>query len=150
MRVSIVSILKGLVTISILIGLAVATYFVYTKVPRFLDELVQQKATENVVAGQEVIVTIPKGTSVSQVGTILQEKGIISNRLIFKLVAWIRGEQRNIKAGDYALKTGSDAGDVLDLLISGKTLMISLTVPEGYNIFQVADIFQQLGLMSQR
>jgi UPF0755 protein len=149
MRVSIVSILKGLVTISILICLGVATYFVYTKIPRFLDELVQQKATENVAAGQEVIVTIPKGTSVSQVATILQEKGIISNRLIFKLVAWIRGEQRNIKAGDYALKTGSDAGDVLDLLISGKTLMISLTVPEGYNIFQVADIFQQLGLMSR-
>ncbi len=149
MRVSIVSILKGLVTISILVGLALATYLVYTKVPRFLDELVQQKTTEDVVAGQEVIVTIPKGASVSQVATILQEKSVISSRLVFKVVAWIRGEQRNIKAGDYALKTGSDAGDVLDLLISGKTLMMSLTVPEGYNMFQIADIFQQLGLMSR-
>ena len=104
---------------------------------------------EEVNPGREVIVTIPKGASVSQVGSILQEKGVISNRLVFKLVAWIRGEQRNIKAGDYALKTGSDAGDVLDQLISGKTLMFTLTAPEGYNIYQMADMFQQLGLMSR-
>ena len=149
MRVSIVSVLRGLVTISILLGLAVGAYLVYSKVPRFLDELVQQKTVETVTPGQEVIVTIPKGASVSQVGNILQEKGVVSNRLIFKLVAWIRGEQRNIKAGDYALKTGSDAGDVLDQLISGKTLMFTLTVPEGYNIYQIADMFQQLGLMTR-
>jgi UPF0755 protein len=68
---------------------------------------------------------------------------------LFKLVAIIRGEQRKIKAGDYALKTGSDAGDVLDQLISGKTLMISLTVPEGFDMFQVADLFNQAGIMSR-
>ncbi len=149
MRVSIVSILRGFVTITILAGLAVGAYLVYSKVPRFLDELVQQKTVETITPGQEVIVTIPKGASVSQVGNILQEKGVVSNRLIFKLVAWIRGEQRNIKAGDYALKTGSDAGDVLDQLISGKTLMFTLTVPEGYNIYQMADMFQQLSLMTR-
>jgi len=149
MRVSIVSILRGLVTISILAALGLGAYLVYSKIPRFLDEFVHQKTVEEVTAGQEVIVTIPKGASVSQVGNILQEKGVVSNRLIFKLVAWIRGEQRNIKAGDYALKTGSDAGDVLDQLISGKTLMFTLTVPEGYNIYQMADMFQQLGLMTR-
>ena len=149
MRSSIVSILRCLATISILAGLAVGAYLVYSKIPRFLDELVQQKKVEAVSPGQEVIVTIPKGASVSQVGNILQEKGVVSNRFIFKLVAWIRGEQRNIKAGDYALKTGSDAGDVLDQLISGKTLMFTLTVPEGYNMYQIADVFQQLGLMSR-
>ncbi len=149
MRVSIVSVLRGLVTISIMIGLAAGAYLVYSKVPRFLDELVQQKTAVTASSGQEVIVTIPKGASVSQVGNVLQEKGVISNRLIFKLVAWIRGEQRNIKAGDYALKTGSDAGDVLDQLISGKTLMFTLTVPEGYNIYQMADMFQQLGVMTR-
>jgi UPF0755 protein len=149
MRVSTGSILRGLVTISILAGLAVGAYLVYSKIPRFLDELAQEKTAEDVTSGREVIVTIPKGATVSQVGNILQEKGVVSNRLIFKLVAWMRGEQRNIKAGDYALKTGSDAGDVLDQLISGKTLMFTLTVPEGLNIYQMADMFQQLDLMSR-
>jgi len=93
---------------------------VYTKIPRFLDELVQQKTTENVGAGQEVIVTIPKGASVSHSSDDSSRKrDYLQSALIFKLVAWIRGEQRNIKAGDYDLRTGSDAGDVLDLLDFG-------------------------------
>jgi UPF0755 protein len=61
----------------------------------------------------------------------------------------IRGETRKIQAGEYALKTGSDPGEVLDLLISGKTLMFPYTIPEGYTIFQMADLFQQWGLMSR-
>ena len=101
------------------------------------------------ISGQEVIVSVPKGASLSQVGGILQENGVVSSRLVFKLVAIIRGEQRKIKAGDYALKTGSDAGDVLDQLISGKTLMFSITVPEGYDMYQIADLLQQSEIMSK-
>jgi UPF0755 protein len=99
--------------------------------------------------GKEIIVAIPKGASLSQVGALLQEKGVISSKLIFKIVAFIRGEQHKIKAGDYALKTGSDAGEVLDTLISGKTLMLSVTIPEGYDLFQVADIMHQNGILSK-
>ena len=48
------------------------------------------------------------------------------------------------------LKTGSEPGDVLDLLISGKTLVFSITIPEGYNIFQVADLFELRGVTSKK
>ncbi len=147
MKSPIISTIKIVAVVSVLTGLGVTGYWAYSRLPGILNELVLQRAKEVTPAGEEVIVTIPKGASLSQVGTILQAKGIISSRLLFKLVAMIRGEQRKIKAGDYALKTGSDAGDVLDQLISGKTLVISLTVPEGYNMFQVADLFQHAGIM---
>lgn len=143
------SIIRTVVVIIGLIGLGFGLYEIHARLPLFLKEISSNQKERTVPAGREVIVTIPKGASVSQVGTILQEQGIISSRLVFKLVTWIRGEQRTIKAGDYALKTGSDAGDVLDLLVSGKTLMFTLTIPEGYNIFQMADLFQQLGIMSR-
>jgi UPF0755 protein len=150
MRSSISFVLKFVVFVVILTGLATAGYFAYRHVPRFLREAVPPPVSETAPAGQEVIVTIPKGATLSQVGAILQENRVISSRLVFRLVALIRGEQRNIKAGDYALKTGSDAGEVLDQLISGKTIIFSLTVPEGYNIFQIADLLQQGGFMSRQ
>jgi UPF0755 protein len=149
MRSPILSAIKIVIVISILAAIGVAGYVAYSRLPAILNELVAPPGKPTAPAGEEVIVTIPKGASLSQVGTVLQEKGVISSRLLFKLVAMIRGEQRNIKAGDYALKTGSDAGDVLDQLISGKTLMISLTVPEGFDMFQVADLFHQAGIMSR-
>jgi UPF0755 protein len=150
MRISFFSVIKSIFALALLLALGIGGYVGYSKLPGLLSQMsAPKKAAETVSAGAEVIVTIPKGASLSQVGSVLQEKGIISSGLVFKIVAFIRGEQRKIKAGDYALKTGSDAGDVLDQLISGKTLMVSLTVPEGYDMRQVADLFQQNGFMSK-
>lgn len=150
MRFPIVAMLKSIVAVLFLVGLAAGGYLLYSRLPSIVHQTVVSPQRESVEPGQEVVVTIPKGASLSQVGAILQDNGIISSRLVFKLVALIRGEQRAIKAGDYALKTGSDAGDVFDQLISGKTIIFSLTIPEGYNIFQIADLFNQAGIMPRK
>jgi UPF0755 protein len=149
MRSTVGTVFKIALVLVILGGLGIGGYTAYTRMPKFLNELIAFKPKEPLPGGQEVVVTIPKGATLSQVGGILEENSVISSRLVFKLVAFIRGEQRNIKAGDYALKTGSDAGDILDLLISGKTIVFSFTVPEGYDLFQVAELFQQNGIMTK-
>jgi UPF0755 protein len=147
MRVSIFSIFKAVVTLVLLVVLGVGLYVAYNQLPSFLEEFAGKPHKRDVVSGLPVIVKVPKGSTLSQVATILEEQGVISSGLVFKLVALIRGEQRRIQAGEYELKTGSDAGEVLDLLISGKTLMFSFTVPEGYNTFQTADLFVRAGIM---
>jgi UPF0755 protein len=148
MRLSIVSLIKSILVLVFLGCIAIGGYLAYSKLPSMLNEI--NAKSEPVAPGKEVIVTIPKGASLSQVGAVLQEQGIVSSRFVFKIVAFLRGEQRKIKAGDYALKTGSDAGDVLDLLTSGKTLMFTITVPEGYDMFQVAELFHQNGITDRK
>lgn len=149
MKSTVTTVFKSVVFLVILAGLAVGGYAAYKKIPPIIDRFAPPKEARSVPAGQKVIVNVPKGSSLSQIGTILERKGVISSRLVFKIVAMIRGEQRNVQAGEYELVTGSDAGDVLDQLISGKTLMIPLTIPEGYNIFQIADKFEAAGIMSR-
>lgn len=148
MKRSVVSLAGSALLFLVVAAVCVVGYVAYTRAPHLAKHL-DFSGGQEAVSGKDIIVTIPRGVSLSQVGTILQENGVIRSRLVFKLVAIIRGEQRSVKAGDYLLKTGSDAGDVLDLLISGKTLMLTLTVPEGYNTFQVADLFHQNGIMSR-
>ncbi len=150
MKISVLTVFKSVVLVTVLGAMALGGYVAYKNLPDLLKEFTKSARTPEVPAGQEVIVSIPRGSSLSQVGTVLEKKGVISSRLVFKLVALIRGGQCKIKAGDYALKTGSDAGEVLDLLVSGKTLMISVTVPEGYNIFQTAELFEQKGLVRKQ
>lgn len=147
MKISFFTVLKAFVLVIALAALGIAGYTAYSRLPGIIGDLTSSRDRGHIVPGQEVIVNIPKGASLSQVGAILQDNGVVSSRFLFKIVAMIRGEQRKIKAGDYALKTGSDAGDVLDQLISGKTLMFTITVPEGYDMFQVADLLQQLEVM---
>ncbi len=143
MRVPVLAVFRTVLLVGLLAAFCAAGYAAYKNIPRILDELAPPPDAKEVPAGRKVIVQVPKGASLSKVGAILEKQGVISSRLVFKLVAMIRGEQRKIKAGEYELETGSDAGAVLDQLISGKTLMFSVTVPEGYNIYQVAQVFDQ-------
>lgn len=149
MRVSVLVVFRSVFIMVALAAVAVGCYAAYIKLPSIMEELTSTSKAPKTTPGQEVIVEIPKGASLSQVGTLLESKGVISSRLVFKLVAAIRGEQRMIQAGEYSLKTGSDAGVVLDQLISGKTLLRKITIPEGYNIFQIADLFEVNGIMSR-
>lgn len=150
MRLSLSTIMKSIMLLLVLMALAVGGHLLYTRLPEAINDLALDKTRTETSSRQDVVVTIPKGASLSEVGEILQSNNIVSSKLIFKLVAMIRGEQRNVKAGDYQLKTSSDAGEVLDLLISGKTLVYAVTIPEGYNIFQVADLLEQKGLATRK
>ncbi len=149
MRFSILGVIKSVVLFTLLGCVVIGGYAAVGRLPSLLGELKSESkpGPSQPVKGRDVVVNIPKGASVSQVGSILQEHGVISSRFIFKIVAMIRGEQRKIQAGEYLLKTHSDAGDVLDLLISGKTLTVTLTIPEGFNLDQVAATMEQRGIM---
>ncbi len=150
MRLSLSIIIKSVFLVVVLVVLAIGGHFLYTRLPNFINELASNKTQTEASSRQDVIITIPKGASLSEIGEILYDNNVVSSKLLFKLVAMIRGEQRNVKAGDYQLKTSSDAGEVLDLLISGKTLVYSVTIPEGYNIFQVSDLLEQKGLATRK
>jgi UPF0755 protein len=143
------TVIKSVALATCLVIAVIGGYSLVSKLPGIINDFSVHSSTETVKPTRDVLVTIPKGASLSQVASILYQEEVISNQLLFKLVAWLRGEQRNVKAGDYGLKTGMDPGDVMDLLISGKTLVLNFTVPEGYNIYQVADLFQQTGVMSR-
>ncbi|MFH0959479.1 MAG: endolytic transglycosylase MltG [Pseudomonadota bacterium] len=149
MKVPVLSIVKTVSAIVLLVILALGGHYLYSNMPVILQHFLATDSQNN-SPREDIIVAIPKGASLSEVGAILQENGVVSSKLVFKLVAFIRGEQRSVKAGDYLLKTSSEPGDVLDLLISGKTLVFSITIPEGYNIFQVADLFEQRGVSSKK
>lgn len=150
MKLSLSTIIKSLFLLVLLGVMAIGGHLLYTHAPDFLSSFSAEKPKIDDASRQDVIVSIPKGASLSEVGEILQNNGIISSKLIFRLVAMIRGEQRNVKAGDYMVKTSSDPGEVLDLLISGKTLVYAITIPEGYNVFQIADLLDQKGIASRK
>ena len=92
MRFSILGVIKTAVLLTLLGFLVVGGYAVYGKIPSLLSDLKSGPAPTT--KGQEVVVSIPKGASLSQVGGLSQENRVISSRLVFKLVAMIRGEQR--------------------------------------------------------
>ncbi|MGB8480981.1 MAG: endolytic transglycosylase MltG [Acidobacteriaceae bacterium] len=93
------------------------------------------------------LVTIAPGTSVHGIAWTLQKNGIIRNRFAFDLVA--RVERRTLKAGVYRFDHPAPLLDVYYRLRIGDVYTIALTIPEGYDMFDVAAAMEKAGLGSR-
>ncbi len=97
-----------------------------------------------------VLVDIAKGTSFKQVARMLEQKGLIRSKEAFYALAWCRKETSLIKAGEYKLSPSMTPGEILDILVSGKVVQHFVTIPEGYNIFQIRDLLARARLVSKK
>ena len=93
------------------------------------------------------LVTIAPGTSVNGIGWTLEKNGIVRNRFAFDLVA--RVERRALQAGVYKFDHPAPLLEVYRRLRIGDVYTVTVTVPEGYNMFDVAAAMEKAGLGSQ-
>ncbi|MEO6829738.1 MAG: endolytic transglycosylase MltG [Acidobacteriaceae bacterium] len=90
------------------------------------------------------LVTIPPGSSVNQIARVLERNGIIRSRYAFDVVA--RVQRGTLKAGVYRFDHPAPLLSVYGRLRSGDVYTIALTIPEGYNIFDIAAAVEKAGL----
>lgn len=90
--------------------------------------------------GEDIAFQIGPGDGFSKINGRLFEKKIINSAKLFHHYAKINGLMTKFKAGNYIIKTNSNMIDVLNTLVSGKSITISVTIPEGKNLFEIAEI----------
>ncbi|MGV1682249.1 endolytic transglycosylase MltG [Sphingopyxis sp. NJF-3] len=81
-------------------------------------------------APRDTVVVIPPGASIARAGEILEQAGATSASGFVNHARFFGGDAP-IKPGEYEVKKGMGAGDILELLQSGKTVQRFVTVPEG-------------------
>jgi UPF0755 protein len=85
----------------------------------------------------EARVVVPRGAPLRVAAESLEKAGVIQNATAFRIYASIRGRDRSIRAGTYLFKRGSSWGDVLADLQGGKSIVRSITIPEGWALSQI-------------
>ncbi len=93
--------------------------------------------------GEALIVSIPSGLSLRGVARLLEEKGIVSNDFRFMVLARWRGAARSLKAGEYEFSPAMTPDTVLSELVSGRERLVSVTIPEGFTMVEIARILEQ-------
>ena len=88
---------------------------------------------------ERVEINIPKGVTLSQIGNILKEKSIISNKRTFAMAVKSLGHEKNIPAGTYVLHNALNNRAIINQLVYGVPSLKSITVLEGWNIYQIAN-----------
>jgi len=87
---------------------------------------------------------VKPNTGVQDIADQLERRGLISDARIFRLGVRAFGNDSALKAGEYEIKAGASMRDVMELLKSGKSVMYSLTIPEGLTVEQAFErIVQQ-------
>lgn len=103
---------------------------------------------------QEIAVTIPKGITGAKAIQILEDEGLIRNAALTRYyVRFHLDGQMNVIAGDYLLRQGMTIQEILDTLAAGTVIKketVKFTVPEGYNVTQVAQRLAEQGLVNEQ
>jgi len=81
-------------------------------------------------------VLIRPNTGVSEIATLLERRGMISDARIFRIGLRVHGNDGRLRAGEYEVKAGASMHQIMDLLVSGRSILHSLTVPEGLTVTQ--------------
>ena len=88
--------------------------------------------------GSEVRVTVASGQSASDIGEVLEERGVISNATVFSYYARFKGAD-SIKAGDFVFHHNEHMGDVIKILERGGVVERDrVTIPEGLTLPEIA------------
>jgi UPF0755 protein len=96
----------------------------------------------------EQIVMVPSGQGLKATAADLYDRGIIRNAFKFNLYARIKGYDKKIKAGEYRVKPSNSPREILEIMVSGKVRLYKITIPEGYNLVQIAHMMPGAGLGS--
>ena len=81
---------------------------------------------------------VPEGAILSQVVDSLAAHGIVRAPGLFELYARVRGADREIRAGRYAMERRSPWNRVLGALTRGEVETERMTIPEGFTLSQMA------------
>jgi UPF0755 protein len=88
--------------------------------------------------GPAVTVEIPTGSTLPQVAEILEAHDVVGSATLFRVYARVRRADRELKAGTYTMRTGSSVRTALRRLTRGEVQTLALTVPEGFQLSQIA------------
>jgi len=131
-RVFSAAVFLGFIVFSILTFLSLETYH-FAQTPA--DPLAPVRS----------FVVLP-GDSFRRTAERLHQEKIIESACKLRLYARIKGLDIRIKAGEYALSAAQAPAAILDAMAAGKVALYRVTVPEGYTLFQIADLLAQLDI----
>ena len=114
---------------------------------QFMKSIMMMDGSTENLTGETVSVTIPSGSTTSDIANILKEQGLISNTFTFRLSSKINGYDGTYQMGTYDVDTGMTPTQIMALLQSGEvSTKNKLTIPEGYTVKQIADRVAETGI----
>lgn len=100
-------------------------------------------------SGPDKIFAIRNGETFGQINLRLFQEGLIPDKRFFHHYTKYKNLLTKFRAGSFKIPTGSNMAQVLDILIYGQPILTNITIPEGKNIYEIADLFHKTEITSK-
>jgi UPF0755 protein len=118
----------------VLLVAALAAYLVYAPIG----------PPEGTPDAKAIYVDIAPGTGTETMAAQLEQAGVLRSRYAFDLLRIFK--HGTLKAGEYRFNHPAPATEIYARIVRGDVYTIALTIPEGYNIFDIAQAVANAGL----
>lgn len=92
---------------------------------------------------ESTVILVEKGENLNQIARRLKRDNLLNSVAVFKVAARLSGKSTQLKAGEYRIPARASAKEILDILVSGQTVVRRVTVPEGKTSRQIFDLLMQ-------
>lgn len=99
---------------------------------------------------EAIIIEIPEGSSTTEVGEVLKGKDLISDVTKFKILSKIKRYDGKFKTGNYQVSKSMSPSEIAEIIISGKVIEDSFTIPEGYNIYKIGKALESQNIATAK
>ena len=92
---------------------------------------------------------LSRGSTLRAFSNGLQSHGMVSSARLFALYARLKGGDAKVKAGIYQFNDGMRPGEILAKMVSGDIYQRLFALPQGYSMFQVAEMLDKRGIFKK-
>lgn len=99
----------------------------------------------------EIVITVPEGAGTAEIAQILKRDNLIGSEIFYRVMSKVRGIDGKYNFGKFKLDKSAGYEDIFRALTqSGQNVnAVKVTIPEGYEIYKIADLLEEKGLIDQ-
>ncbi|WP_432666050.1 endolytic transglycosylase MltG [Wukongibacter baidiensis] len=97
----------------------------------------------------EVFINIDKGSNLNQISSKLKNQGVIKSLKYFTYYTRLKGLEKNLQAGIYTIPAKISLDELLEKLQNPQKEYIKVTIPEGYNLYQITKELAENNLIDE-
>ncbi len=88
----------------------------------------------------DTTVILESGTGLKQISESLEAGDVIIDSWVFRMGVRVTGNARNLQAGEFLIPARATSRQVMEILVSGKTVLRRITIPEGLTVSEIAKV----------
>jgi len=97
---------------------------------------------------EKIEILIKKGEGLKEISTNLKSQGLIRSSFFFNIYVLKKGLEKNLKAGKYLFSKSMNVPQIVEKMVSGDVIKRKFTIIEGWNLKDIANLFESQNLLS--